>query len=108
MNAVNLIPGDARKRRTNVSASPLTLGLIGGLVVILAAAVLYVSAMNDVTTRKSELAQVTASASSWQAAANTFASLEQTAQQRTRRSPAFARSPTGASRGPSCSARSAG
>lgn len=83
MNAVNLIPADARKRRTNVSASPLTLGLIGGLVVILAAAVLYVSAMNDVTARKTELTQVTASVSSWQAAANTFASLEQTAQQRT-------------------------
>jgi 1,4-alpha-glucan branching enzyme len=83
MNAVNLIPADARKRRTTVSASPLTLGLIGGLVVILAAAVLYVSAVNDVTARKTELAQVTASVSSWQAAANTFASLEQTAQQRT-------------------------
>jgi Tfp pilus assembly protein PilN len=82
MNAVNLIPADARKRRTNVSASPLTLGLIGGLVVILAAAVLYVSALNDVTARKSELAKVTASVSSWQAAANSFASLEATAQQR--------------------------
>ena len=51
--------------------------------VILAAAVLYVSAVNDVTARKTELTQVTASVSSWQAAANTFASLEQTAQQRT-------------------------
>jgi Tfp pilus assembly protein PilN len=82
MNAVNLIPADARKRRNNVSASPLTLGLIGGLVAILAAAVLYVSAANDVTARKSELAKVTASVSSWQAAANSFASLEATAQQR--------------------------
>ena len=43
--------------------------------VVLIAAVLYVSAVNDVTARKSELAQVTASAASWQAAANSYASL---------------------------------
>jgi Tfp pilus assembly protein PilN len=82
MNAVNLIPADARKRHHNISASPLTIGLIGGLVVILAAAVLYVSAVNDVRARKSELAQVSASVSSWEAAAHSFAALEQSAQQR--------------------------
>lgn len=82
MNAVNLIPADARKRGSNVSASPLTIGLIGGLVVILAAAVLYVSAMNDVRSRTSQLTKVTASVSSWQAAANSYASIEKTAQQR--------------------------
>ena len=69
MNAVNLIPGDARKRQVSVSASPLTLGLIGGLVVILAAAVLYVSAVNDVRTRTGQLAKVNANVTAWQATA---------------------------------------
>jgi Tfp pilus assembly protein PilN len=82
MNAVNLIPADARRRGPTVSASPLTMGIIGGLVVVLAAAVLYVSALNDVTARKSELARVTASVSSWQSAANSFTTFEETAQQR--------------------------
>jgi Tfp pilus assembly protein PilN len=82
MNAVNLIPADSRKQRPTLAASPATLGLLGGLVVILAAAVLYVSAVNKVTQRKSELAQVTASAASWQAAANSFSSAVATAQQR--------------------------
>ncbi len=74
MNAVNLIPGDRRKRNVSVSVSPLTLGVIGGLVVVLVAAVLYVFAVNDVRARKSELARVTANAASWQAAANSYAS----------------------------------
>lgn len=72
MNAVNLIPGD--RKRVTVSVSPMTLGVIGGLVVVLAAAVLYVLAVNDVRTRKSELGRVTANAASWQAAANSYAS----------------------------------
>lgn len=74
MNAVNLIPGDRRKRNVSVSVSPLTLGVIGGLVVVLVAAVLYVFAVNDVRARKTELARVTANAASWQAAATSYAS----------------------------------
>ena len=81
MNAVNLIPADRRKRSVSVSVSPLTLGVIGGLVVVLVAAVLYVFAMNDVRARKSELARVTANAASWQAAANSYTSYVTAAQQ---------------------------
>lgn len=82
MNAVNLIPSDHRRRSAGLSASPLTLGLIGGLVVIFAAAVLYVFAVNDVRTRKSELTRVTANAASWQAAANSYTSYVTAADQR--------------------------
>jgi hypothetical protein len=82
MNAVNLIPEDARKRHASISASPATLALIGGLLAVLAAAVLYVSAENDVTARKSELAQVTASVTRWQATANSYTSLVQFAKER--------------------------
>jgi Tfp pilus assembly protein PilN len=82
MNAVNLIPGDARKRQVSVSASPLTLGLIGGLVVILAAAVFYVSAVNDVRARTGELTKVNANVTAWQATANSYASLVTSSQQR--------------------------
>lgn len=81
MNAVNLIPNDRRKRGVSVSASPVTLGVIGGLVVVLVAAVLYVLAANDVQARKSELARVTANAASWQAAANSYASYVTDAEQ---------------------------
>jgi Tfp pilus assembly protein PilN len=83
MNAVNLIPADGRKRRASVSASPLTLGLLAGLIAILVGAVLYVSTLNNVTARKSELSSVTASVTSWQAAANSYASVVHTAQART-------------------------
>ena len=79
MNAVNLIPGD--RKRVTVSVSPVTLGVIGGLVVVLAAAVLYVFAVNDVRARKNELGRVTANAASWQAAANSYASYVTDAQQ---------------------------
>jgi len=82
MDAVNLIPGDARKRQLSVSASPATLGLIAGLLVILAAAVLYVSAVNDVRGRRSELAKVTANVTAWQATANSYATLVASSQQR--------------------------
>ncbi len=81
MNAVNLIPADRRKRSVSVSLSPLTLGVIGGLVVVLIAAVLYVFAVNDVRARKTELASVTANAASWQAAAGSYASYVTAAQQ---------------------------
>jgi Tfp pilus assembly protein PilN len=81
MNAVNLIPADRRKRSVSVSLSPLTLGVIGGLVVVLIAAVLYVFAVNDVRARKTELASVTANAAGWQAAAGSYASYVTAAQQ---------------------------
>jgi Tfp pilus assembly protein PilN len=81
MNAVNLIPADRRKRSLTVPVSPLTLGVIGGLVVVLVAAVVYVFAVNDVRARKSELASVTANAASWQAAASSYASYVTAAQQ---------------------------
>jgi Tfp pilus assembly protein PilN len=81
MNAVNLIPADRRKRNLSVSVSPLTLGVLGGLVVVLVAAVLYVLAVNDVRARKSELARVTANAAGWKAAANSYASYVTAAQQ---------------------------
>ncbi len=82
MNAVNLIPADHRRRSTSVSASPVTLGVIGSLVVVLAAAVLYVFTVNDVRARRSELARVTANAASWQAAANSYTSYVTAAAQR--------------------------
>jgi Tfp pilus assembly protein PilN len=81
MNAVNLIPADRRKRSVSVPVSPLTLGVIGGLVVVLIAAVLYAFALNDVRSRKSELSRVTANAASWQAAASSYASYVTAAQQ---------------------------
>jgi Tfp pilus assembly protein PilN len=73
MNAVNLIPSDSRRRRGSVSLSPPTLALVGGLAVALVAAILYVSAVNQVTARKTELAGVTASSVAWSAAANSYA-----------------------------------
>jgi hypothetical protein len=82
MNAVNLIPGDSRQR-TSLTASKPTLALIGGLVVALIAAVMYVSAVNQVTTRNSELARIKASATGWAAAANSYASFVAAAGQRT-------------------------
>lgn len=82
MNAVNLIPADRRKANLSVSASPATIGLIGGLVVVLIAAVLYVFAANDVKSRQSELARVTANAVSWQAVANSYTKYATAAQQR--------------------------
>jgi Tfp pilus assembly protein PilN len=83
MNAVNLIPADSRGKRASLSASRPTLALIGGLVVVLIAAVMYVSAANQVTTRTTELARVKASAAGWSVAANSYATFVQAAQQRT-------------------------
>ena len=82
MNAVNLIPADARRRRTTISASPITLALIGVLAAALGAALLYVSTVNKATARTAELSSVNASVASWQAAANSFSSLEAAAAQR--------------------------
>jgi Tfp pilus assembly protein PilN len=82
MNAVNLIPNDYKRRSGSVSASPVTLGVIGALVVVLAAAVLYVFAVNDVRSRQSELTRVTANAASWQAAANSYTPYVTAAEQR--------------------------
>jgi Tfp pilus assembly protein PilN len=82
MNAVNLIPSDSRGRRFSLSASPITLGLFAALVVVLAAAVMYVSAANTVTARRAQLARVTAGANEWAAAAGSYTSLAATASQR--------------------------
>jgi hypothetical protein len=81
MNAVNLIPGDSRNRGEKVSRP--TVALMGGLVIALVAAVLYVMTANTVATRKSELAQVTAGVAGWTAAATSYASFVHLAEQRT-------------------------
>jgi hypothetical protein len=83
MNAVNLIPRDSRSRGDGLNVSPPTLALIGGLVVALIAAVLYVTAANTVSTRKSQLSQVSAGVAGWTAAANSYASFVHLAQHRT-------------------------
>lgn len=83
MNAVNLIPADARKRRVTPSTSRPTMALIAGLMVVLIAAVLYVSAVNKVSTRRNQLAQVTASAERWRVVASSYQQYMQAAQQRT-------------------------
>ena len=83
MNAVNLIPSDSRTRGVGLNLSPPTLALMGGLVITLVAAVLYVTAANTVATRKSELAQVSADVAGWTAAANSYASFVHLAAQRT-------------------------
>jgi hypothetical protein len=83
MNAVNLIPGDTRTRGEGLSVSPPTLALMGGLVLALIAAVLYVTTANTVSTRKSELAQVSAGVAGWTAAATSYDSFVHLAQQRT-------------------------
>jgi hypothetical protein len=84
MNAVNLIPRDARRRPEIASVSAPTLALMGGMVVILIAAVLYVTTANTVATRKSELAQVSSGVAGWTAAANSYASFVQAAERRTK------------------------
>jgi hypothetical protein len=83
MNAVNLIPGDSRTHGEGLKLSAPTLALMGGLVIALVAAVLYVTSANTVATRKSELAQVTAGVAGWTAAANSYASFVHLAGQRT-------------------------
>lgn len=83
MNAVNLIPADTRSRGEGLKISPPTLALMGGLVIALIAAVLYVTAANTVATRKTELAKVTVGVAGWTAAANSYDSFVHLAEQRT-------------------------
>jgi len=83
MNAVNLIPRENRTRGDSFSVSPPTLAVMGGLIVVLLAAVLYVTTSNTVATRKSELSQVTVGVAGWTAAANSYASFVDAAQRRT-------------------------
>jgi Tfp pilus assembly protein PilN len=83
MNAVNLIPADTRSRGEGLKISPPTVALMGGLVIALIAAVLYVTASNTVATRKTELAQVTVGVAGWTAAANSYDSFVHLAAQRT-------------------------
>jgi Tfp pilus assembly protein PilN len=83
MNAVNLIPRDGRTQKVKLPVSPPTLALIGGLVVVLIATVLYVTAANTVATRKSELAQVTAQVAGWTGAGNSYQSFVSAAKHRT-------------------------
>lgn len=64
----------------SISASPATLGLLAGLVLILVAAVAYVSVHNTVTARKAQLAQLTTGVSEWNAAASRWSSYVQLAQ----------------------------
>jgi Tfp pilus assembly protein PilN len=82
MNAVNLIPADSRKRRSAPTTSRVTLALFGGLVLILVAAVLYVNAANNVTSKRDQLTRATAAVASWSAAASSYAPYMETAQQR--------------------------
>ncbi|HWE10493.1 MAG TPA: hypothetical protein VG325_14165 [Solirubrobacteraceae bacterium] len=83
MNAVNLIPAGSRKRRAPLTTSRPTLALIAGLVGVLIATVLYVTASNNVKTRQGELTHVTATAASWRAVAGSYQRFVQAAQQRT-------------------------
>lgn len=83
MNAVNLIPADSRKRRGTPTTSRPTMALIAGLLVVLIAAVVYVLAANKVTTRKAELARITANVSSWRVAAASYEKYVKAAQQHT-------------------------
>jgi Tfp pilus assembly protein PilN len=73
MRAVNLIPVGSRSGRVSISASPQTLALVVALAAALIAGLLYVSAANTVTARRSELAQVSASAAAARTVANSLA-----------------------------------
>jgi Fimbrial assembly protein (PilN) len=83
VNAVNLIPREGRTRGKGLSVSPPTLALIAGLVLVLIATVLYVTAANTVSTRKSELVQVSAGVAEWTAAGNSYNSFVSAAKNRT-------------------------
>ena len=83
MNAVNLIPREDRSRGEGLPVSPPTLALMGGLVLALIAAILYVTAANTVATRKSELAHVSAGVAAWTAAGNSYAPFVSAAKNRT-------------------------
>lgn len=82
MNAVNLIPKERRGAHGRNSVSAPTLGLIGGLVLVLLAGVTYVSASNKVSVRRQQLAGVSAGVAGWTAAANSYQSYVTAATQR--------------------------
>jgi Tfp pilus assembly protein PilN len=81
MDAVNLIPEAGIVEGRAFSLSPQTLALIGSLLAILIAVALYVSALNSVTSRQNELAQVTSSVAKWRAAGSAFAPYSSQAEQ---------------------------
>jgi Tfp pilus assembly protein PilN len=69
VNAVNLAPTAPRRSVTRTSLSPQFLGLVAGLLVVLIATFMYVSARDRVHSRQQRLAQVTAASQRWAAAA---------------------------------------
>ncbi len=73
MNAVNLVPADARRRGRSFATSLPFLGLLGGLVLILVATLLFVSTHNRVDSRRSQLHAIQASTARWTAASGTYA-----------------------------------
>lgn len=82
MNAVNLIPQDSRRAGPGLKASPPTLGLIGGLVLVLIGTILYVTSANTVTTRSRQLARLDSGVQEWTAAAGGLTPFVTAAQQR--------------------------
>ena len=74
MNAVDLIPASSRRSQPTGFFSAPFLGLLVGLGVVLAVTVLYVTAHDRVRSRRSELAQVSAGAARWTAAASSYSS----------------------------------
>lgn len=82
MNAVNLIPHDSRRAGSRLTASPQTIGLIGGLVIVLIGAILYVSASNTVTSRSRQLVRLNAGVQAWATVANGYAPFVTAAAQR--------------------------
>jgi len=83
VNAVNLIPSDARRKRASLPTSKPTLALFGGLVLVLVAAVLYVSARNQVTARQARLSHLTTAVAAWNTAAGRYSLSVQEVQERT-------------------------
>ena len=73
MRAVNLIPGDARRRGSSGSAGIPFYGLVGGLVLVLLATVLLVTTENRVSSRESQLRVTQAAAARWSAVAGRYA-----------------------------------
>jgi len=74
MNAVNLIPLDSRRAQASGLPGLPFLGLLAALVVALGATVAYVDARNNVSARRSELAQVQSATAGWTSAAARYAS----------------------------------
>ena len=72
MRAVNLIPGDARRRGPSSSTGLPFFGLVGGLVVVLLAVVLLVSAHSRVTSREAQLRSTQEATARWTAVAGSY------------------------------------